>query len=82
MSGNRLDLVLLNRDIVTEVRMDGRLDQSDHEMVCIMTSIGVQRSASNHRYRNFNKGNYKEARAELMKVGWENEFEGPAVNAM
>ena len=71
INGNRLDLVLSNLgDAVSEVRMDGRLGHSDHEMICADLQEGVVRSQDNWRYRDYNRANYRDARIMMGRVDW------------
>ena len=64
-NGNRLDLVLTNRrERIKEVRMEGRL----------FTDTG--RPNQGRRCRNFNRANYKEARAMIGAVNWSEDL-GP-----
>ena len=83
INGNRLDLVLTNQsDKIREVKMDGRLDRSDHEIIYIKLSDGVRANRLGHCYRNFNKANYRGARMKLMEVDWEEELGQKDVNEM
>ena len=64
-NGNRLDLVFTNRrERIKEVRMEGRL----------FTDTG--RPNQGRRCRNFNRANYKEARAMIGAVNWSEDL-GP-----
>ena len=80
INGNRLDLVLSSGDdLVREVSMEGRLGHSDHEVMSILIQRDAKRRSSEHRYRDFNRANYDEAKVELKKVKWEEELEEASV---
>ena len=77
ISGNRLDLVLTDRsDRVIEVKTDGRIDRSDHEIVAIKLARSTMSRDGNQQYRNFSRGKYEVARAKIAKIEWDRELEG------
>ena len=80
---NRLDLVLTNKkEKIKEIKMDGRLDRSDHEMIVIQIENGMEARQPNHRYRDFNRAKYKDARERFSEIKWEEELRGLDVNGM
>ena len=82
-NGNRLDLVLTNiTERIQEVRLDGRLGHSDHEIVAVKVQCGKEGRRAGQRYKDFNRANYKEARKSFSEVDWEVELRGKGVNEM
>ena len=80
-SGNRLDLVLCKEDdTIVEVRMDGRLGSSDHEIVWTHIGKKVARRKAGKQYRDYNKANYEEARRKMAEVEWRDAFEGKSLD--
>ena len=83
INGNRLDLVLTNiTERIQEVRLDGRLGQSDHEILAVKVKCGREKKRPVQRYKDFNRANYREAREKFSKVDWEMELRGKGVNEM
>ena len=62
--------------------MDGRLGQSDHEIVAVKVQSGKQEKRTGQRYKDFNRANYKEARRKFSEVDWEVELRGKGMNEM
>lgn len=75
-SGIILDLVLTNQgEKVREVKMDGRLDKSNHQIIIVSLHCDMESRKTSHRFRNFKKADYREARTMIAAVEWREELE-------
>ena len=60
-----------NQDgIFQEVKTEGRLGHSDHEMVMVTAELNLEKNNGNSLYRNFNTADYREMR-KLVDIDWE-----------
>ena len=74
-----MDLVLSNQDgIFQEVKTEGRLGHSDHEMVMVTAEMTLEKNTGNSLYRNFNTADYGEMRKSL-DIDWEEALRGKNV---
>jgi len=77
-----LDLVLTNiPKRVGEVREGGRLCQSDHEMILLTVSCGVERVVVKE-VRNWKRANWEEMREQLGRVDWKRAMRGKTAGQM
>ena len=80
VKGNILDLLISNEaDVVQEVRMEGRLASSDHELIEADLILETLTSHSDETQRDFAKGKYREMRQHAADIRWEEEMENLGV---
>ena len=80
-SGNILDLVLCNRDgMVSEVKTDGRIGKSDHDMVSFKMHIKKAEELDKRLFYNYSKADFKAMREAIIKTDWEEEWKDRVVN--
>ena len=73
--GNLLDLVLSSEEeIVREVRMEGRLVTSDHELIEAELLLDVSSEQSSDKVCDFGRGDYIEMRRRMGNIRWEHEL--------
>ena len=75
ISGNVLDLVLSSDEsIVRDVRMEGRLATSDHELIESELVLEVGLSQSSDKVRDYGRGDFIEMRQRIGNIPWEHEL--------
>ena len=80
ISGNVLDLIISNdANLIQEVRMEGRLASSDHEMIEAEVILEAETRHGNEPQRDYSKGKYQDMRRCLANVSWEEELEDRGV---
>ena len=76
ISGNVLDLIISNEaDVVREVRMEGRLASSDHEMIEADLVLDLEPGHVDEPQRDYGRGNYKAMMRHMASIRWEEELE-------
>ena len=76
ISGNLLDLVLSsNDDIIRDVRMEGRLGTSDHELIETELFLDINSRHKTEHMRDYGRGDYVEMRRRVRSIDWVNELE-------
>ena len=58
-SGNVLDLVLCNKEIIKEVTTEGRIGQSDHDIVAFNIMVTGDKDQSQRALPNYGKANFE-----------------------
>ena len=81
-SGNVLDLVLCNKEIIKEVRTEGRIGRSDHDIVAFNITVTRDKDQSQRMLPNYGKANFEEMRRKMAEKNWKRELEGKDVNEM
>ena len=82
-SGNILDLVLTNDErLVKEVKLEGKLDQSDHEIISVHLYGEVETRTGNDEYRDFYRVKYDQMRTEMSTMRWGEMMGDKDVNGM
>ena len=82
-SGNILDLILCNREeLVKEVRAEGRIGRSDHDLIGFKLCINAKKTKNQHAMLNFGKANFTEMRKEMANIDWRRNLEGKSTNEM
>lgn len=76
ISGNILDLVIgSDANIVQELRMEGRLATSDHELIEVNVILETNKIQAHDLLRDYGKGDYREMRRRVSCIPWERELE-------
>ena len=71
---NTLDLILAQEGFVTEVRSEGKLGDSDHDMILFNVNTGVILKDSVQFVPNYSKANYNHIKSELRERNWEHDL--------
>ena len=66
-SGNVLDLVLCNKEIIKEVRTEGRIGRSDHDIVAFKIMVTGDKDQGQRMLPNYGKANFKEMRRKMAE---------------
>ena len=78
-SGNTLDLVFTSdEDMVTVVKMIGKIGSSDHEAMVVELDVGTNIGIKERWIRDYDRGNYDQMRRDL-NVDWDAYLEGLGV---
>ena len=73
-SGNILDLVITNDpNLVSQVEMEGKLANSDHDIITTTINLETDAKNNNRRTRNYNNADYDEMK-KMMRRNWEEEL--------
>ena len=82
-SGNILDLVLCNHEgMIQEVRADGRVGKSDHDIITFEIDVGGRREQNKRLVYNYRKADFTAMRKAVTDINWFREWEGEDVNGM
>ena len=80
ISGNLLDLVISSdENMVRDVRMEGRLAASDHELIEVEFLLDVKQNHGIEYVRDYARGDFIEMRRCMMNIQWAQELENLGV---
>ena len=79
-SGNTLDLLLSSEEnTVRDVRMEGRLVTSDHELIEADLLLEVSSGQTSEYVRDYGRGDFAEMRRQMQCIRWHDEMESHGV---
>ena len=82
-SGNILDLILCNREeLVKEVRTEGRIGRSDHDLVAFKMCIATNRVNDSRPTWNFGKADFAVMRQKMGSIDWTEKLDNKTTNEM
>ena len=81
--GNTLDLIQCNREnMVTEIKLDGRIGKSDHDVVSFDLCVSKAKEIIRQMLPDYRKAKFTEMREAFWKIDWDRELEEKTVNDM
>ena len=82
-SGNTLDLVLCDQEeMIKEVRGEGRLGKSDHDMISFTLCARPNKTANQRMTMNFRKAQFEEMRGRMKEIDWQEILRDKDANEM